>query len=91
MLPIIPLSTLTRQPNKVLNSNNPYDVLMSHNTPKAVILKVNVFEKLSKTPIWREICEEWWEAHDPETIAVVKKGKQMKKTGNYQKAVPFGG
>lgn len=89
ILPIISMSEFTRTPSKVLDNNNPYTVLMSHNEDKAVILKLEIFEQIKDSELWREICEEWWEMNDKKTCDVVKKGKKMIKKSDYKNAKVF--
>jgi hypothetical protein len=89
ILPVISMSEFTRKPNEVLENNDLFTVLISHNEDKAVILKPEIFAKIKDSELWRGICEEWWELHDKETLDVVKKGKQMAKEGSYKNAVIF--
>lgn len=84
MLPIMPLSILSRTPNKVFRSNNPYEIITSHNTTRGVVIKPEIFEELAKTAVWQELCEEWWEAHDDATKTTVARGKKMLTTKKYQ-------
>ena len=89
MIPITPLSKFLRKPSSCLEADQPYHVLISRNTPQAVLMKMELFEKLSQTDIWNEICEEWWEMQDEETLAVVKKGKKAMQERNYDKLTIF--
>lgn len=89
ILPTTSVSTLTRKPREVFSNKTPYTIVVSHSDPKGVILKPDIFEKISKTEIWNEICEEWGEAHDEETVNIVKKGKKMMKDGNYDNEIEF--
>lgn len=86
---ITPLSIFTRNPNSVFNNNHPYDIIVSHNKPKGVVIKPEIFEKIIQSPLWKEICEEYWEINNKETCLAVAQGKHMKKIGDYTHAKKF--
>ena len=72
-----PLAKFLKKPSKYLKADEPCHVLTSRNTPQAALIKIELFEGLIKTDAWNQICEEWWEMHDKETVAVVQEGKKI--------------
>ena len=89
MIPIASLSKFLRKPSSCLKADQPYHILISHNTPQAALIKMELFEKLSKTEVWNEICEEWWEMQDEETLTTVKEGKEIMQKKKYDGLTVF--
>jgi len=78
MTHFIPTTQLQRNTKKVLNSEVPFQVILSNSEVAGIVINKKTAKMLLESDALTQMREELWEANDPTTVEMIKNARAGK-------------